>query len=251
MINSINFNHTFPIAITVNNETISNPSAVVNAFNNSFAKVAKDIQSSLRFSQKKYFGHLSPLSIESFFITSPEITEVSKIIFSINEDKSDGTISIPTKILKLLNKNISRRLAILFNQSFSSGICSSVLKTNKITPIYKTFLNQNVQTIDQFHYYLTLTKFWKDLYITDFTTFQKKKTFSLQFDFQQKYSTNNALIYLTDKIRQEINKSNCTCEIFVDFQKNFETVDHYILLEKLEHYGFRGISNKQFAFLSQ
>ena len=50
MINSINFNHTFPIAITVNNETISNPSAVVNAFNNSFAKVAKDIQSSLRFS---------------------------------------------------------------------------------------------------------------------------------------------------------------------------------------------------------
>ena len=202
MINSINFNHTFPIAITVNNETISNPSAVVNAFNNSFAKVAKDIQSSLRFSQKKYFGHLSPLSIESFFITSPEITEVSKIIFSINEDKSDGTISIPTKILKLLNKNISRRLAILFNQSFSSGICSSVLKTNKITPIYKTFLNQNVQTIDQFHYYLTLTKFWKDLYITDFTTFQKKKTFSLQFDFQQKYSTNNALIYLTDKIRQ-------------------------------------------------
>ena len=175
MINSINFNHTFPIAITVNNETISNPSAVVNAFNNSFAKVAKDIQSSLRFSQKKYFGHLSPLSIESFFITSPEITEVSKIIFSINEDKSDGTISIPTKILKLLNKNISHQLVILVNQSFSSRICSSVLKTNKITPIYKTFLNQNVQTIDQFHYYLTLTKFWKDLYITDVITFQKKK----------------------------------------------------------------------------
>ena len=141
IINSIYFNHTFPIAITVNNETISNPSAFVNAFNYSFAKLAKDIQSSLRFSKKKYFGHLSPLSIESFFITSPEITEVSKIIFSINEDKSDGTISIPTKILKLLNKNISRRLAILFNQSFSSGICSSVLKTNKITPIYKTFLN--------------------------------------------------------------------------------------------------------------
>ena len=141
IINSIYFNHTFPIAITVNNETISNPSAFVNAFNYSFAKLAKDIQSSLRFSKKKYFGHLSSLSIESFFITSPEITEVSKIIFSINEDKSDGTISIPTKILKLLNKNISRRLAILFNQSFSSGICSSVLKTNKITPIYKTFLN--------------------------------------------------------------------------------------------------------------
>ena len=41
------------------------------------------------------------------------------------------------KILKLLNKDISDQLAILFNQSFSSGILPSILKTSKIIPIYK------------------------------------------------------------------------------------------------------------------
>ena len=41
------------------------------------------------------------------------------------------------KILKLLNKDISDQLAILFNQSFSSGIFPSILKTSKIIPIYK------------------------------------------------------------------------------------------------------------------
>ena len=34
---------------------------------------------------------------------------------------------------------------------------------------------------------------------------------------------------------------------FVDFQMAFYTVDHHILLKKLENYGVRGISNKWFA----
>ena len=49
-----NSNHVFPIAITVNNETIINPRDIANALNNYFAKVI-DIQSSIRFSTKKYF----------------------------------------------------------------------------------------------------------------------------------------------------------------------------------------------------
>ena len=35
---------------------------------------------------------------------------------------------------------------------------------------------------------------------------------------------------------------------FVDFQMAFYTVDHHILLKKLENYGVRGISNKWFAW---
>ena len=52
IISSNSSNHIFPTAITVNNETITNPSDIANAFNNYFAKVAIDIQSSIRFSKK-------------------------------------------------------------------------------------------------------------------------------------------------------------------------------------------------------
>ena len=76
---------------------------------------------------------------------------------------------------------------------------------------------------------------------------KKEIIFSLQFGFRKKYSSTHALIHLTDKLRNEIDKGNYACGIFVDFQKAFDTVDHHILLKKLEYYGVRGILNKWFA----
>ena len=76
---------------------------------------------------------------------------------------------------------------------------------------------------------------------------KKEIIFSFQFSFRHKYSTTHALIHLVDKIRHKIDKGNYACGIFVDFQKVLDTVDHHILLKKLEYYGVRGISNKWFA----
>ena len=69
---------------------------------------------------------------------------------------------------------------------------------------------------------------------------------SLQFGFRQKHSTSHALINLNDKIREQLDKGNFACSIFVDFQKAFDTVDHLILIQKL-NYGIRGIANNRFS----
>ena len=52
---------------------------------------------------------------------------------------------------------------------------------------------------------------------------------------------------MTQQIKETIDKGNIAVGVFVDFQKAFDTVNHKILLDKLEHYGVRGIANKWFS----
>ena len=70
--------------------------------------------------------------------------------------------------------------------------------------------------------------------------------FSLQFGFRKKHSTNHALVEITENIRKALDENNFACGVFVDFQKAFDTVNHDILINKLDHYGVRGIENNWF-----
>ena len=75
--------------------------------------------------------------------------------------------------------------------------------------------------------------------------------YSLQFGFRQKYSMIHALISLTENIRENLDETNLSCGIFVDLQKIFDTVEHDILLTKLENYDVYGLVNEWFKFIFQ
>ena len=75
--------------------------------------------------------------------------------------------------------------------------------------------------------------------------------YSLQFGFRQKYSMIHALISLTENIRENLDDANLRCGIFVDLQKIFDTVEHDILLTKLENYDVYGLVNEWFKFIFQ
>ena len=42
-------------------------------------------------------------------------------------------------------------------------------------------------------------------------------------------------MHLTETIKQSLDQCLFSCGIFVDLQKSFDTIDHDMLLDKLEH----------------
>ena len=68
----------------------------------------------------------------------------------------------------------------------------------------------------------------------------KTMFFPKQFGFQVNNSTHYAILNLIDDILTSFKKDQFTLGVFIDLSRAFDTVNHNILLQKLELYGIKG-----------
>ena len=61
-----------------------------------------------------------------------------------------------------------------------------------------------------------------------------------QYGFREKHSTELATLEIIDRIVQELDQSATPLNIYLDLSKAFDTIDHNILLHKLNDYGING-----------
>ena len=221
---------------------------IANAFNNYFAKVGKELASSIPLVYKSPIEYLKDSLCNSFYIfpTTPDEIEVE--ISKLKSSKSTGPFSIPVTILKLLKSVIFRPLETLFNASFLTGMVPDKFKLANVIRVYKKDSQTSLSNYRSISFLPVFNKLLEKLMWNRLLKFPEKNNifFDNQFGFRRGHSTEHAILSIVDKIQRAIDDKEFSCGIFPDFSKAFDTINHDILFKKLELYGIRGIARTWF-----
>ena len=197
----------------------------------------------------------------NFLIAHISNEEVLAIINQL-ENKSTGPQSIPIKLLKLIPDLILIPICRIINHSFMTGVFPDALKISEVIPIHKGGSTEEINNYRPISLLSVFDKIIEKLMHKRLYEFLQEHNilFENQFGFRKNNSTTFALLEITEKIKETIDNKKYGCGIFIDLRKAFDTVNHEILLKKLEYYGIRGkaltwftsylTNRKQYVFLN-
>lgn len=183
----------------------------------------------------------------SIVLESIEEEELKKIVMSLKEGGT-GWDGVGANIIKENFDSIVKPLIHTLNLSLEHGVFPDELKIARVIPIFKSGDPQLLSNYRPVSVLPTFSKIFEKVmyarlisYVTRFSIL-----FEHQFGFREGYSTGLAMNHLVDSLVTSLDKKNVVLGLFLDFSKAFDTVDHDILFQKLEHYGIRGVALKWF-----
>ena len=238
-----------------NESIITNPGKIASIFNDHFSTVGRKVDQKIPiatgsykdyFSKKDKDGKLFINPDNGFFITPSVPAEIVTLIDNLDTNKSSGPNGIPVQLLKTFKLFFAHWLSRLINMSFEFGIFPDILKIAKVTPLHKKNSPLNHLNYRPISLLSVISKLYeKVIYsrIYDYLV-ENNLIYDKQFGFRSTYSTNHALISITEKIKSLLDKGLYVCGVFIDLEKAFDTVNHVILCDKLNLYGLRGNVNK-------
>ena len=222
-----------------NNIELNQPEEMANAMNNFFINIGRSVENKIPQSNKLFNEYLGEPNRYSITLNDCTTAEINEYIDMLNVSKASGPFSVPTNIL-INNKDVFLHpLTTVINKSITEGVFPNLLKTATVCPIYKKgnktlcanyrpiSLLSNIGKIFERAMYNRI-----EVFLNEFELIYEN-----QFGFRKKHSTNHALISIVEQIRKNLDNKTFSCGIFVDLEKAFDTVNHNILISKLDHMG--------------
>ena len=233
-------NTRLPVYFEQGEQQISDKKDIANKFNAFFTYIGKNLADKIIDVPHKHFSDYLVSKPNSIFEFKPvETKEGNKIISQLDSKNSSGYDSISNILIKSIVDNILKPLTVIINQCLKMGIFPNQLKIAKVVPIFKSgddtlFTNYRPISLLPSTSKVVERVIFNQLY----TYFETNRLFyGSQYGFRKRHSTEFAALELVDKLLNMMDKGQVPLGIFLDLSKAFDTLDHKILIKKLEFYG--------------
>ena len=227
------------------NEELTNPKDISDSFNTYFTNIGPNLASKIKQDNNINFATFLPPNFnKSLFLTPTDEEEIFKIVRCLKTSRSSGHDGLSVHLLKRIVIHIATPLAYIFNLSITTGICPSSFKTAKVIPVFKKDDPSLLTNYRPISILPSMSKILEKIIYKRLYIFLQVNDILIpnQYGFRKHYSTDFAIIKLLNKITECFANKEHLIGIFMDLSKAFDTIDHNILMYKLQRYGIRGTS---------
>ena len=167
---------------------------------------------------------------------------ILKLLKQLNAAKSAGIDNLTGKFLKEGAPVLASPITDLVNLSISLSLFPDDCKIAKLKPLYKKEAKTKPKNYRPISLLPLLSKIIERIIHNQTQEFLDKNNilYKYQSGFRKHHSTDTCLSYLTDKVKIGFEEGLLTGMVLIDLQKAFDTIDHSILLEKMNCLGFAG-----------
>ena len=238
--------------LKIDDEKVTSATDIAESLNEYFTNIGETLANSLEQNDINPESYVQQTD-NVFNIQPPSVETVSKLLSGINDKKAMGLDNIPNRLLKISAGIIAPSLTKIFGLSILTGIFPTEWKQARVTPIFKKGEKSDPSNYRPISVIPSISKIFEKIiydqlesYLSEFNLLA-----SCQSGFRSLHSTVTALLEATNDWSLNIDKGLFNGVIFIDLKKAFDTIDHQILLMKLERYGVDTQSQKWFkSYLS-
>ena len=216
--------------------------------NQYFCEIGSKLKSKIPNKGNDYIKYLPPAVVNSFSLTPLCEEDATREIKNMNPRKATGHDGISIKILQLCPDIFAFNLTKIYNKSLETREYPSALKVAKVIALFKGGTRYDTNNYRPISLLSCFNMIFEKIICKRKTSFLEvnRILYCYKYGFRKLHSTTLALIEFTDAIRPFLDQGQHFISIFIDLRKAFDTVDHDILLYKLNRYGIRGHANNFF-----